>query len=371
MSDDEEMNSFLKEECRGCKKKVKQIRKHLRYSKECEKLYDQDELVKESLKKDAERKRRDRSNHSEARKEEERNKNAARIKNKRENQNLAEQEEERRKVKEGMRNFRANPTPAKKKEERQNAAKGMKKMRDEEYKRLNNTVHGRKRLFWEATRDGCIFPCICCHRLMFKNSVEHIKDLNRYRAGLNGKKPGFFEEIIGPDVSKVPSCKGKYYLCSTCKRYISDKKMPPMSNQNDLEVFDNKEYPELNLTEMETSLIAKNLLFLKVYKLPTSRMLAIKDRVVCVPIDDDTINQTLQSLPRAPNEAGVVPVNWKRRKSDKGNHLQEWVNVDKIFKCLETLKNQGHSEYQSINVADFKEFEERCRNELFLDEHER
>ena len=144
-----------------------------------------------------------------------------------------------------------------------------------------------------------------------------------------------------------------------------------MSNQNDLEVFDNEEYPELNLTEMETSLIAKNLLFMKLYKLPTSRMTAIKDRVVCVPIDDDTINQTLQSLPRAPNEAGVVPVNWKRRKSDKGNHLQEWVNVDKIFKCLETMKNLGHPEYQSFNVADFKEFEERCRNEGFLKEHER
>ena len=64
-------------------------------------------------------------------------------------------------------------------------------------------------------------------------------------------------------------------------------------------------------------------------------------------------------------------MNWKRRMSDKGNHLQEWVNVDKIFKCLETLKNQGHPEYQSFNVADFKEFEERCRNEGFLVDHER
>ena len=202
---------------------------------------------------------------------------------------------------------------------------------------------------------------------MFKNSVDQIKDLYRYRDELNGKKPGFFEEVIGPNVSKVPSCRGKYYLCSTCKKYISKKKMPPQSNQNDLEVFDNEEYPELNLTEMETSLIAKNLLFMKLHKLPSSRMTAIKDRTVCVPIDDETINQTLQSLPRTPKEAGMVPVSWKRRKSDKGNHLQEWVNVEKIFKCLETLKNLGHPEYQSFN-ADFREFEERCRNEGFLGE---
>ena len=32
-----------------------------------------------------------------------------------------------------------------------------------------------------------------------------------------------------------------------------------MSNQNDLETFDESEYPELNLTELETTLIAKNI----------------------------------------------------------------------------------------------------------------
>ena len=72
------------------------------------------------------------------------------------------------------------------------------------------------------------------------------------------------------------------------------------------------EYPELNLTELETTLIAKNILFMKIIKLPSSRMKVIKDRTVCVPIDEATIKQTLQSLPRTPNEAGNVlhPVNW-------------------------------------------------------------
>ena len=85
-----------------------------------------------------------------------------------------------------------------------------------------------------------------------------------------------------------------------------------MSNQNDLETFDESEYPELNLTELETTLIAKNILFMKIIKLPSSRMKVIKDRTVCVPIGEATIKQTLQSLPRTPNEAGNVlhPVNW-------------------------------------------------------------
>ena len=137
MKDEEEMSSFL--ECRGCKKKVKQIRKHLRYSKECEKLYDPDELVNNSLKKDAERKRKERSNHSETRKEiernkdaerkrrdksnqsetrkeDERNKDAERKRRDRSNQSEAEKEKERRNAEEGMRNFRANQTPTQKQE---------------------------------------------------------------------------------------------------------------------------------------------------------------------------------------------------------------------------------------------------------------
>ena len=77
-------------------------------------------------------------------------------------------------------------------------------------------------------------------------------------------------------------------------------------------------------------------------------MAAIKDRTVCIPIDEDTIKDTLGSLPlpRTPDQACLVAINLKRKTSFKNNHLSEFVNVPKVFKCLDTLKDEGHPEYQ-------------------------
>ena len=71
-------------------------------------------------------------------------------------------------------------------------------------------------------------------------------------------------------------------------------------------IFDTKDHPELCLTELESSLISKSLVFMKLFKKPKSRMAAIKDRCVCVPIDDQTVTDTLKQLPRTPSEACIV-----------------------------------------------------------------
>ena len=87
-----------------------------------------------------------------------------------------------------------------------------------------------------------------------------------------------------------------------------------MSHKNHLEIYDIAEYPELLLTELENCMIARNLIFMKVFKLPKSRMAAVKDRIVNVPINEEDIKKTLMSLPRTPTEAGIIPVRLKRRK---------------------------------------------------------
>ena len=92
-------------------------------------------------------------------------------------------------------------------------------------------------------------------------------------------------------------------------------------------------------------------------------MSAIKDRTVCVPIDDTTIENTMLSLPRTPNEANLLPVKLKRKKSFKGSHLEEYINVSKIFKALSTLKKLGHGEYQYYEEKDKSEFQSLCLNE--------
>ena len=90
-------------------------------------------------------------------------------------------------------------------------------------------------------------------------------------------------------------------------------------------------------------------------------MAAIKDRCVCVPIDDQTINDTLNQLPRTPSEACIVPIKLKRKKEYKNVHLSEYVDVEKMHRALETLKKCGHPEYQFYEPSDYNTYAERCK----------
>ena len=102
---------------------------------------------------------------------------------------------------------------------------------------------------------------------------------------------------------------------------------------------------------------------MKIHRKPKSRMTAIKDRVVCIPIDSETINETLQKLPRLPKDAGLVPIKLKRKQTYKQSHLQEWVNVEKVHRCLLLLKNFGHKEYQFYTPEDLESYVSRCKED--------
>ena len=90
-------------------------------------------------------------------------------------------------------------------------------------------------------------------------------------------------------------------------------------------------------------------------------MAAIKDRCVCVPIDDQTINETLNQLPRTPSEGCIVPIKLKRKKEYKNVHLNEYVDVEKMHRALETLKECGHPEYQFYEPSDLNNYAQRCK----------
>ena len=86
---------------------------------------------------------------------------------------------------------------------------------------------------------------------------------------------------------------------------------------------------ELELTELEGALIAKNIIFQKIYQLPKSRWTALKDRVINVPINDDSIMNTLDQLPRTPKDAGLIGVALKRKKEYANSHKHQLVNPEK------------------------------------------
>ena len=110
---------------------------------------------------------------------------------------------------------------------------------------------------------GPIFGCVCCHRLCFDTNVISLRET--FFDEIEECHPGIFKKAIG-SYSHVNRVHNSYHLCMTCKGYMFKGKVPPMSHKNNLEVFDIKDFPELLLSELEQCMIARNLLFMKLYQ---------------------------------------------------------------------------------------------------------
>ena len=169
--------------------------------------------------------------------------------------------------------------------------------------------------------------------------------------------PELYMKAIGKQCSSINATQ---YLCITCNSYIINKgKVPPMSNQNNLQLMDLNDYDELKLTELENSMIALNIIFQKVFKLPRSRWPAMKDRTVNIPVYETDVLNTIKSLPRTPTAAGIIPINFKRKMKYKNSHIMQFISVPKILKALNTLKDLGNPYYQFFTES--VNFEDECR----------
>ena len=144
----------------------------------------------------------------------------------------------------------------------------------------------------------------------------------------------------------------KIFLCTSCDRYLRQKnEMPPLCYFNGLEV---DQIPkELELNDLEATLVSKRLLFLKIYHLPKSRWSAVKDKTVNVPICDNTLLKTLNQLvplPRHPGEAGLICVTLKRKLTYKNMHVKAYIQPEKLVEAVKKLKELGHPGYDNIEV---------------------
>ena len=142
-------------------------------------------------------------------------------------------------------------------------------------------------------------------------------------------------------------------------------KFPSMSVKNGLFLADITD-PDHKLTEIENNLIALNIIFQKIFLLPKSRMSAVKDRLVNVPVTASDVLNTVENIPRTPREAGLIQVKLKRKLKYKNYHKQEYIDPEKIFKTLEHLRNSGHPYYQFYD--DYSTFRKRCREESLRDQ---
>ena len=139
-------------------------------------------------------------------------------------------------------------------------------------------------------------------------------------------------------------------------------KLPKLCVKNGLQVDEIDE--DLLLTELENNLIARNIIFQKIHKLPKSRWSGTHDRLVNVPVGPQDVLNTIENLPRTPIEAGLIPilpVNLKRKLEYKTTHLTQMIDTNKIFKYLDFIRKKGHPSYKFYD--DWNVYEKRCLTE--------
>ena len=201
----------------------------------------------------------------------------------------------------------------------------------------NEDEKARHMKFHIDLRDCFSCKCVCgCHKIMSKSGVHDVK-VTDLKDRLDRESPGLFEKSIQYPVPEDVYLNKKTYICSTCRKWLHQKKrMPKHSVMNGLDKDE-----KLPLTELESVLISKNILFLKIRHLPKSQFPAVLDKTVNVPILDDDILKNLnsvQAFPRKPDESGLVPVQLKRKMEYKNKHFEAYVRPEALYKALRDLK---------------------------------
>ena len=224
-----------------------------------------------------------------------------------------------------------------------------------------NNAQDRLQKFREATKFNAIFICICCHQRMFESNVQVFNTI--LQEEIRRKAQDIIKKSIAvPWILTIKNGKSECFICKTCVKYLKQNKMPPMSSLNGLTLTETDEEikkQKLELTELEGALISKNILFQKIFQLPKSRWTALKDRVINVPIKEDSILNTLEQLPRTPQDAGLIGVALKRKKEYQNIHKHQLINPDKLFKILAKLKQSKNPYYQFYD--DYNAYEKRCQ----------
>ena len=150
---------------------------------------------------------------------------------------------------------------------------------------------------------------------------------------------------------------GRCFTCKGCHGHLRENNMPPKAAANCLEATAVPDDVRLG-SYLEEALLARTLLFMKIFSLKSSLMPAVKDKCVVIPIEHADVLNTVQSLPRLPSESGIIDIQWKRRVGQKNAHLQAKVEPEKIFRALEFLKACGNKHYIAADTEE--EYKTRC-----------
>ena len=203
-----------------------------------------------------------------------------------------------------------------------------------------------KTRFFSKQAQGLSYPCCCCHRMLFKNSVvpfDYDDEDDEVVASIASNN---LQHCVTIDESF--KCEDRYWFCHNCKNNLKAGKMPNMCHANNLDVF---EWPKelADMTHLELLMIKKKLVFIKIRDKNSSGMKFMKSSIVNVPISDSDLLKSCTFLPRMGNEVGTVNVAFKRKRRKYYYRKPELVRPAKINKALAFLKSK-HPSYHKFDV---------------------
>ena len=157
-------------------------------------------------------------------------------------------------------------------------------------------------------------------------------------------------------MQKAETLTGSKKMCQNCYRSLRKGGKQSLSTLNGLTI---DQIPkDLNLPDFELHLIAKELLFMKVFKLPKSRMPALKDKVMNVPLTSIDLQTTAQVLPRSLNDSLLVNVQFKRSNDFKNVHSEALMRPRVLLRALTYLQLIGNLFYHEIVLNPTFSFDE-------------
>ena len=358
-------NGFL---CPICSKTFKNIRMHLNNSKDCSSKVDMDHFSTMYTTINAAA----RKEYLKIKKQEQRTHKKEEDENSYNRKHAAEIQARRVKKKEEDENAynhkRAAEKQARRIQQKEEDEEAYKSKRAEEKQRKEAKVDERQRRknFCRAVAFGPIFICSCCHRRLFENGVTKITDHFKEKIDQMNKVP--YSTVIPAGQERYvriildgSSQLSGFYICHTCKGSLLKGKLPAMAVQNGLHLT--KLPDDCQLTELENNLIAQNINFQYIYQLPKSRWGATKKQMISVPVSQDVVLDTINQLPRLPKDAGLIPVNLKRKMEYQNPHKKELIDPEKILRVLKILKESDNPYYQFCDDLNIDSYKEKCREQ--------
>ena len=192
--------------------------------------------------------------------------------------------------------------------------------------------------FHALVKEGPVFVCTSCHRLLYRESVNIFDETDYSKCD---------ETLLRRCVSGYLHSDNREYICQTCQWNLKRNKLPAQSVGNALQLDDIPEELQ-NLSALESMLISKRVPFMKVLALPRGKQRAIHGCVVNVPVNPE---ETYSVLPRLPSSSSIITVKLKRKLQYRGHVIKQSVRPWRVLQALYHLKHTAKNHhYRDVEI---------------------